>query len=366
MAGQLPRPWFRLGSLTRPTTGATTGSGTDQPRPVPARIRPPVIRTASFTEPAEPTTPQPSKSPPQTPMKKAASPPQLPLPGSLTPPVKKPASPPAAAVTRPALPSPAKHISPKGKSGSVVGSPTKNELVNKDSSKQASPVSSPLVPKSIPAVPTPYQSPKPKAAASPPSPLTLPPPQLQSVDEPKHESIPQEVERKTVVFQKVMDKASQGEHDITSYHTHAAEFGQNGKQEPKKSDEDESKDKAIGAKKALLESSNDKDTNTNTRVITMAGKNNGASMEIFLSDKNKNKNEDTTNNNLKDNKSTKKTIRTRNGLPMKAFFNSNVQGINNSILMDSKFTHHDPGIHLMFSPMPPPPSADAEDDKGHQ
>lgn len=182
MAGQLPRPWFRLGSLTRPTTAATTGPGTDQPRPIPARIRPPVIRTASFTEPAEPTTPQQSKSPPQTPMKKAASPPQLPLPGSLTPPVKKAASPPAAAVTRPALPSPAKHISP-----------TKNELVNKDSSKQASPVSSPLVPKSIPAVPTPYQSPKPKAAASPPSPLTLPPPQLQSIDEPKHESIPQEV-----------------------------------------------------------------------------------------------------------------------------------------------------------------------------
>ncbi|CAK9328757.1 unnamed protein product [Citrullus colocynthis] len=362
MAGQLPRPWFRLGSLTRPTTATTTAPIPDQPRPVPARVRPPIIRPA-MTEPAEPTTPQRSKSPAQ-----------LPRPATPTPPVKNAASPPHV------LPSPsngrsggtataspaANPSSPKGRSSSVVGSPTTNN------SKQPSPFPSPSIPKSIPTVPTPYQSPKPKATTSPPSPLILPPPQLQPIAETKHETIPQEVERKTVVYQKVMDKASEAEHHITNYHNHTAGFDQNGKQESKKSDNENQirKDKATngGNKKAAFELSND-----NTRVITMAGENKGAFMEIILSsDKNSNirhqqQNQDNNVNSPKDNKSKKKITmgtKTRNVLPMKAFFNSNVQGINNSILMDSKFTHHDPGIHLVFSSMPPSP--DDEDDQGHQ
>lgn len=31
------------------------------------------------------------------------------------------------------------------------------------------------------------------------------------------------------------------------------------------------------------------------------------------------------------------------------FINSNVQGVNNSILDDSSLTHHDPGFHIFFS-----------------
>ncbi|XP_038906783.1 putative proline-rich receptor-like protein kinase PERK11 [Benincasa hispida] len=365
MAGQLPRPWFRLGSMTRPTTATTNAPIPDQPRPAAARVRPPIIRPAALTEPAEPTTPQRPKSPHQ-----------LPRAASLTPPVKNAASPPRvlplpskgqSGGTATASPA-ANPTSPKERSSSVVGSPMTN-----NNSKQPSPFPSPSIPKSIPAVPTPYQSPKPKATASPPSPLILPPPQLLSVAEPKHETIPQEVERKTVVFQKVMDKASQAEHHITDYHTHTAGFDQNGKQESNKSDENQiSKDKGTiigGNKKAAFDD--------NTRVITMAGENKGAFMEIlFSSDKNSNsrhqqqQQQQNQDNNVinspKDSKSKKKTMRTktRNVLPMKAFFNSNVQGINNSILMDSKFTHHDPGIHLVFSSIPP--SAEDEDDQRNQ
>lgn len=162
-----------------------------------------------------------------------------------------------------------------------------------------------------------------------------------------------------------MDKPSQPDHHVTNYHNHSPGIGQNGKQEQHKNGEEQGKDKGVGGKKAFG-SSDDKDTNT--RVITMAGENRGAFMEVVLSDKNNNSRHHQISQNNEseneDNKSKKKSMGTLNGLPMKAFFNSNVQGINNSILMDSKFSHHDPGIHLVFSRMPP--SAVDEDDQGQQ
>lgn len=38
--------------------------------------------------------------------------------------------------------------------------------------------------------------------------------------------------------------------------------------------------------------------------------------------------------------------------PTRAFMNSNVQGINNSIVYNTSLTHHDPGVHLAFSRKP--------------
>ena len=38
--------------------------------------------------------------------------------------------------------------------------------------------------------------------------------------------------------------------------------------------------------------------------------------------------------------------------PTSAFMNRNVQGINNSIVYNSSFAHHDPGVHLAFSRKP--------------
>ncbi|KAE8646789.1 probable serine/threonine-protein kinase samkC isoform X2 [Cucumis sativus] len=397
MASQLPRPWFRLGSMTRPTTAPNP----EQSRPVPARVRPPIIRPAALTDPAEPTTPQRSKSPPP-----------FSRPASLTPPVKSSPSP-LRALPSPstgqgggtAMASPAViPSSPKEKSSSVVGSPkgrstssvvgspkgrSTSSVVGSPktiNSKQPSPFPSPSIPKSIPSVPTPYQSPKPKTFVSPPSPLVLPPPQLQSVAETKDETIPQEVERKTVVFQKVMDKPSQAEEhhlqNITNYRTHTSEFDKNGKQESNKGDDGDRDEKETSSKKkgATIGGNNNYkrtafDHDNNTRVITMAGENKGAFMEINLSSEKNNsrhqQQQQIQDNNtvvsVKDsNKSINKTkgIKTRNVLPMRAFFNSNVQGINNSILMDSKFSHHDPGIHLVFSSLPTSP--DDEDDQQHQ
>lgn len=84
---------------------------------------------------------------------------------------------------------------------------------------------------------------------------------------------------------------------------------------------------------------------SDTRVITMAEENRGAFMEVIQSDKNNNtrhhhqirQNKDTLNEeDTTNNKNPKiKSMGTRSVMPMKAFFNSNVQGINNSIMMDS-------------------------------
>lgn len=282
--------------------------------------------------------------------------------------------------------------SPKEKSSSVVGSPkgrSNSSVVGSPktiNSKQPSPFPSPSIPKSIPSVPTPYQSPKPKTVVSPPSPLVLPPPQLQSVAETKHETIPQEVERKTVVFQKVMDKPSQEEEhhhlNITNYRTHTSGlFDKNGKQESNKGDDGDHVENGVSKNKGTIFGGNSNykrtafDHDNHARVITMAGENKGAFMEINLSsDKNnsrhqqqQNQDNNTVSVDLKDNNKSKnktKGSNTRNVLPMRAFFNSNVQGINNSILMDSKFSHHDPGIHLVFSSIPTSP--DDEDDQQHQ
>ena len=41
-----------------------------------------------------------------------------------------------------------------------------------------------------------------------------------------------------------------------------------------------------------------------------------------------------------------------NAPPLSAFMNSNVQGVNNSLVFQSSCTHHDPGVHLSLSQKP--------------
>lgn len=53
--------------------------------------------------------------------------------------------------------------------------------------------------------------------------------------------------------------------------------------------------------------------------------------------------------------------------PMSAFMNSNVQGVNNSILYNSSCNHHDPGVHLALSRKPSNGALHIKDlVKGHQ
>lgn len=49
-------------------------------------------------------------------------------------------------------------------------------------------------------------------------------------------------------------------------------------------------------------------------------------------------------------------------LPLSSFTNSNVQGINNSIVYNSSCTHHDPGVHLALTRKP---NGDGFDVKSH-
>ena len=51
-------------------------------------------------------------------------------------------------------------------------------------------------------------------------------------------------------------------------------------------------------------------------------------------------------------KATKNHKANNSNLPMRAFINSNVQMINNSIVYNSTATHHDPGVHLKISRKP--------------
>lgn len=115
---------------------------------------------------------------------------------------------------------------------------------------------------------------------------------------------------------------------------------------------------------------------TGMRVITIAGENKGAVMEVIKSPL---KHSFDGNPHTLHNKGSLKTQSDRTGCysfssssdeekskkdknhkakaamlspRMGAFMNSNVQGVNNSIVFDSSCTHHDPGVHLSLSRKP--------------
>ncbi|KAL6322310.1 hypothetical protein AAG906_005282 [Vitis piasezkii] len=105
----------------------------------------------------------------------------------------------------------------------------------------------------------------------------------------------------------------------------------------------ESKDHKGNHKKADSE-------DASMEVITVAGDNKGAIMELSLASSNKLGSDTSGNYEEK----SKKMDKTENKMgtpspPMSAFVNSNVQAINNSILFNTSLTHHDPGVHVFFS-----------------
>lgn len=106
-----------------------------------------------------------------------------------------------------------------------------------------------------------------------------------------------------------------------------------------------------------------------TRVITLAGENRGAIMEIKPSQYPRNghfatKNGDHNKSWSDSEKSTsdlegKMKHKDKNHfaktMPFQAYTNSNVQGVNNSIMYNCSCTHNDPGVHLSFSRKPKDP-----------
>ncbi|KAL0373851.1 UNVERIFIED_CONTAM: hypothetical protein Sradi_3300800 [Sesamum radiatum] len=422
MASQQPRPaWFRLSALARRPPAPAPA-----PQPVPARpppppqpvAQPPIRPPIPPTQTQEPIPPPPPPPPPASSSPPAAPPPAPPAPAAA--PTRSPVTPPASAVTPPrsyavatpasqpspprapviapssavsAPQSPAKTAAPplatmsqpptstvqketlttstnapalssnvpaspkmkaQSPSSSLPTSPvpkpiaaaTSSETVN---GKAAAPVSSPKIVK--PLERTSEQSPKTKPLSHHPSPSTLLPPAQAKTDN-KHELM---IEQKTVLVQQTIDKPMKMSRD---HHIHGT--ASNGKREPTENK------KLHGSKESGM------------RLITLAGENKGAVMELSPSNKkiysvdklhSLQKNKDTESQGPNGDRSSNESGKggkfsnkdKSNGAvkmkyPFGAFLNSNVQGLNNSILYNSSFRHNDPGIHI---------SLPRKDNKGH-
>eukprot|EP00258_Populus_trichocarpa_P034019 XP_024450038.1 extensin [Populus trichocarpa] len=412
------RPWFRLPSIARPTAPTTTPTPEPpppQPRPALARpaFRPaatgPQAVAAPTPEPVPPVSgvasvptspvaraavgvasvptspasraPAPSSSVPTSPVPTSAV---LPLTTSSLPPspTPKPAptssSVPTSPATKPMTTTSSVPTSPAPKPVTTTSSvPTSyaSKSVTVTSSVQNSPATKAVTTNATrvpspgpslrtikPAVQTPPQSPKPRPTAPPPSPLTLPPSQVKSYAdlEPK---IPLVAEQKTVLVQKTFDKpkvARDSQRDFAD--SLSSGIARLAKQETTKDVQTKEK----GNRKKNSSDSED----GGMKVITIAGENKGAFMEVirspkkqvfegtshFLHKKGNPKSEGSDSSSSEEGNSKKKD-KNPNGKamgpsPLSSFMNSNVQGVNNSIVYNSSCSHHDPGVHVALSRKP--------------
>ncbi|TKY61225.1 laccase-1 protein [Spatholobus suberectus] len=311
------RPWFRLASIRSTAAPAPAPAPAQEPR---TTLGLPAFRTASAPSSPQTHPTQPPQEPSSQPNKFSSS--SLP-----TSPVHK------GTVT---TSSPAR--SPPEKSARVpvpVPSPTHSPKTIKQTGR------------------SPMQSPNNNKPTAPlPSPLTLPPPQLKT--EPK---IPEQAEPKTVLVQKTIDRPKPRHNGANESHKNHG----NAKHVPGK--ESESKEKGVHRKLSDSEDSG-------MRVITIAGENRGAYMELTQSPKkqepkhlhkkgNTNINVDgveSESSSAEEGKVSKKDKnhkgRTASSFPMAAYMNSNVQCVNNSLLYHTSCSHHDPGVRLSLSKKP--------------
>ncbi|RDY02556.1 hypothetical protein CR513_13967, partial [Mucuna pruriens] len=298
------RPWFRLASIR--STPAPAPAPPQEPR---TTLGLPTFRTASAPSSPQTHPTQPPLEPSSQPHKFSSSS----LPNS---PVQK------ATIT---TSSPEKNIH----APVPMSSPTHSPKTIKQSDR--SPMHSPL--------------PNNKPIASLPSPLTLPPSQLKT--EPR---IPEQAEPKTVLVQKTIDKPKPL-HNGNAHH---------GKHNHPTSKENESKEKDVHKKVSDSEDSG-------MRVITIAGENRGAYMELTQTPKkheakylhkkgNSNIDVNEVESEIEEGNVSKKDKnrkgRTTSSFPMTAYMNSNVQCVNNSLLYHTSCSHHDPGVRLSLSKKP--------------
>lgn len=406
---QQSRPLFRFASMVRPAAQPAQPPASAPPAPSPQLMfrpttpfRPP-LPAVTATQPSQPQEPTPqtpaTAAPPAAtavaPPQPAVSAPRSPIPAPqpqpvaaasprstlATPPPRSPVVPPQSAVSPPKSPSP-RAITDVPKSPvirattSVPQSPSKTLAANvtteraptstPDSSLPQSPKTKladsiqALINQSSPSkAPSPFQnvilpnlaksqiySPQTKPTVSHPlSPLKLPPSQLEL-----ESKIPPQVDQKSVVVHETTRANSNGRHVLQT--TRNGKTVENGKQESVK------KDKEVPQKKL---SNSDNADDSGMSVLTLAGENKGAIMELSPSRKTYSPQSLQKKRNPKPwsseddgeksgSESGRKGDRMQNkSLPMNAFMNSNVQGINNSILHNASCTHHDPGVHLVFA-----------------
>ncbi|XP_028068778.1 formin-like protein 3 [Camellia sinensis] len=301
-----PRPWLRIASMARPT--ARTPTPLAQPSP-PPQPRPPFIRPTfnqTLATPTPPPPPPPQTPPPTTTTSSFSAPPSP----KLLPPSPPPPPPPPPV--------------------SAAPSPTTTTTAT---ARVATPVPSPTTTK--PQANTPSPSPMIKPHTPPPSPLKLPPPAAQL----KSNNSPLEDDQKTVLVQEktvekpmVIPRASNPDLQWKINNTRTKDYGVFG-----------------------------------MRVITIAGENRGAVMELSHSSSDKpqilykkasdgeksgmdSSNDEEGKKKNKDKSSEKAmAMHSSSSSPRNVFLNSNVQGENNSLLYNCSCTHNDPGIHLSLS-----------------
>ena len=189
---------------------------------------------------------------------------------------------------------------------------------------------------------TPPQSPHTKPTVAPPSTFTLPPSQLKSDGERESKIIPPEAKKKTV-----------GQESTTV-----------GKQRPfvgsDVSDAEKPKNGAYAKPKGrdvFWKSSDEEDSSV--RAITIAGENRGAVMELGYTPRRRSVHKPVNEGELSGDEGRTKMQaeqhqngKTKSGLRMNTFMNSNVQGVNSSIMFNSSCSHHDPGLHFSLSRKP--------------
>ncbi|KAI6701801.1 hypothetical protein NL676_010937 [Syzygium grande] len=239
-----------------------------------------------------------------------------------------------------------------------------------------------------PAARTPPQSPSAKPVAPPPSPLVLPPPQLRADDQPR---IPLEAEQKTVLVQETVPLPPPSNRlPSLNGRIHSDEAPKAGTARDTKNGDAE-RHRGPHPKKHP-----DSGELPGMKVITIAGENKGAMMELIRSPKHppshhllhnkasptsKSNGQEPRNSSLSSSSSSsssdegkqkKKKDKSHQSKsfaspPISAFMNSNVQGVNNSIIYNSSCTHHDPGVHLALSRKPSNGALHIKDlVKGHQ
>ncbi|KAL7239103.1 hypothetical protein ACSBR2_005074 [Camellia fascicularis] len=406
-----PRPWFRLASMSRPVAPTPTPAPAPAPAPAPvsALVAPqprlPFIRPASaqpfVTPTTQPTQPppapapqEPTQAPPPAPSATAmvSSVPSSPIrtttpfsssvPSSPKPRVSAPSSPqPKPVSTSPKASPPQAFVAvapPPPTTTTITSSVPTSPIIRTatpipSSSLPTSPPPKPVAP--TPALPLypindaatttttttvvtrlfapkpdvkppPLTSPPPKTKplTPPPSPLTLPSAQLKSDTE--------TIEQKTILVQETIEKPK-----AVPPRTSTGDPRGNG---------DYLKRDVIKGKGDYPKKLSDSEE-FGMRIITIAGDNKGAIMEL-----NPKKNEFGGSpqslkkkghaNAWKDQlgnassgeegrlKSKDKAMAASSPpLPLNTYMNSNVQGVNNSILYNCSCTHHDPGVHLSLS-----------------
>nr|GMD83788.1 vegetative cell wall protein gp1-like [Ipomoea batatas] len=342
---QQARPMFRFASMLRPA-GAPPPPPAAAPQPM---FRPPVA--APFRPP-----------PPQT---RDPSPPQRPPTAAPPQPVAPPPAPPAPR-------SPARTVQPRFTVGAPPPAPAATIPSAPKSPAAAIPgVQDPTRPFQL------YQAPKPATSSSssrsppppspknletnqyspkvkPVSPLKLPPAAQFKPETEVEPRIPAEIDQKTVVVQQRSErnKATAQKLNATQRYS-SSETEWTGKREAMVTKD---KDNVHHKKRS------DTEEPLGMSILTLAGENKGAMMELSPAapankhgfNGNPRRLQSEGDNSGKESDEEGKSSRmgpkgTTDSLPMTAFMNSNVQGVNNSVLHNASCNHHDPGVHLVFS-----------------